>query len=351
MKENITSCPTFLGQVLPFFSGCTIEENRAIWGYDTELQYWINFKDTEAESLDKRKGYWIMKSVEEIEYVKPHNPYLIWTGEDLKLRDSFGNYVDFYKGLNLEVAKKLDTQKFNFDPLFDGRVKSKSQSFKPEKLNQVVVKGEFEKTPAYHIRQANLETEKSSYVKERVELYSKFETELYREGDFNSWLGEQFVSMQYDADIEEFDVRTAYDFNFKFPVPIEEAREFKKNVKKFDFQFENRKGELILTEAKVKFNEQVYLVKLNIDGLVEKKKEVTSKAVKVENLIFQDFDLPKAMNWKDACEYCEKLRLLGFSDWRLTNKDELLLAYENRSRFKNVEKSYYWSITKYNSFH
>ncbi|EJF06210.1 Protein of unknown function (DUF1566) [Thiovulum sp. ES] len=57
------------------------------------------------------------------------------------------------------------------------------------------------------------------------------------------------------------------------------------------------------------------------------------------------------MNWKSACEYCEKLRLLGFSDWRLPNKDELKIAQKNKNSFRNLQSKdfWYWSINKYNN--
>ena len=77
--------------------------------------------------------------------------------------------------------------------------------------------------------------------------------------------------------------------------------------------------------------------------------EISEKTVSIGNLMFQDSDLPDKMNWNSACEYCEKLKLLGFSDWRLPTKDELLKAYENRSQFKNIKDSYYWSVTEYDS--
>ncbi|EJF05807.1 Protein of unknown function (DUF1566), partial [Thiovulum sp. ES] len=78
--------------------------------------------------------------------------------------------------------------------------------------------------------------------------------------------------------------------------------------------------------------------------------EIFSKTITVGNLMFQDFDLPEPMNWKSACEYCEKLRLLGFSDWRLPNKDELKIAQNNKNSFRNLKSknSWYWSISKSN---
>ena len=81
---------------------------------------------------------------------------------------------------------------------------------------------------------------------------------------------------------------------------------------------------------------------LLIFNLVERK----SLLVEINNLMFQNSNLPEEMNWKSACEYCEKLKFAGFSDWRLPNIEELGLAYNNKDKFKNIENSSYWSITK-----
>jgi len=76
--------------------------------------------------------------------------------------------------------------------------------------------------------------------------------------------------------------------------------------------------------------------------------EIPEKTLKIENLYFQDSDLSERMNWKSACEYCEKLKLAGFSDWRLPNIDELKIAYSYNGRFQNIENDIYWSILQLN---
>ena len=76
-----------------------------------------------------------------------------------------------------------------------------------------------------------------------------------------------------------------------------------------------------------------------------KQKELEKVSTKIGNLYFQDSNLPVEMYWKDACEYCEKLKLGGFSDWRLPNLEELKLAYKNKGKLKNVKPNYHWSIT------
>jgi serine/threonine protein kinase len=77
--------------------------------------------------------------------------------------------------------------------------------------------------------------------------------------------------------------------------------------------------------------------------------EIASKTITIGNLMFQDADLPNAMNWNDACKYCENLRLLGFSDWRLPTIEELRIAYQHKSEFRNMQNARYWSISKYNT--
>ncbi len=81
---------------------------------------------------------------------------------------------------------------------------------------------------------------------------------------------------------------------------------------------------------------------------IEKEKErleIASKTITIDNLMFQDAELPKAMNWNDACKYCENLRLLGFSDWRLPTIEELKIAYQHKSKFRNMQDNWYWSST------
>ena len=84
-------------------------------------------------------------------------------------------------------------------------------------------------------------------------------------------------------------------------------------------------------------------VKKELDKILKNR-----KFLEIDNLIFQDFDLPEEMDWDSACEYCKKLKLLGFENWRLPTKEELEIAYENKDKFKNIEDGWYWSITENN---
>ncbi|EJF06035.1 Protein of unknown function (DUF1566), partial [Thiovulum sp. ES] len=63
------------------------------------------------------------------------------------------------------------------------------------------------------------------------------------------------------------------------------------------------------------------------------------------------FCFDRKMNWNSAVSYCENLELVGFSDWRLPNKNELETARNNRNSFKNLRSktSWYWSISNNNN--
>jgi len=58
-------------------------------------------------------------------------------------------------------------------------------------------------------------------------------------------------------------------------------------------------------------------------------------------------DLGKS-TWSGACEMCEKLRLGGFSDWRLPTQRELSILYNERNiigGFETLNNTQYWSST------
>ena len=58
-------------------------------------------------------------------------------------------------------------------------------------------------------------------------------------------------------------------------------------------------------------------------------------------------DLGKS-TWSGACEMCEKLRLGGFSDWRLPTQGELAILYNERNiigGFETKNNTQYWSST------
>jgi hypothetical protein len=57
-------------------------------------------------------------------------------------------------------------------------------------------------------------------------------------------------------------------------------------------------------------------------------------------------DAPDAMPWEEAVNYC---RLLG-NGWRLPNRHELLLMYENSGILGGFADDGYWSSSECNSF-
>jgi len=70
-------------------------------------------------------------------------------------------------------------------------------------------------------------------------------------------------------------------------------------------------------------------------------------------LQWQDNEV-KEMNWQDAIEYCEKLELGGYADWRLPNINELgSIADDTKSNpsidsvFRSTKSDIYWSSTTY----
>ncbi len=61
--------------------------------------------------------------------------------------------------------------------------------------------------------------------------------------------------------------------------------------------------------------------------------------------------------WTEVLEYCEKLNLAGYSDWRLPNINELLSIADFRenifsinSAFKNSKSKHYWSSTTFKEY-
>lgn len=62
----------------------------------------------------------------------------------------------------------------------------------------------------------------------------------------------------------------------------------------------------------------------------------------------------KGMNWKKAVEYCEKINIAGYFDWRLPTVDELRSLFEfnnkkgciNKKYFPDTKSFQYWSCTE-----
>jgi hypothetical protein len=57
--------------------------------------------------------------------------------------------------------------------------------------------------------------------------------------------------------------------------------------------------------------------------------------------------LPNPMTWEDANRYCQNLNLYGFTSWRLPNREELKIAFQNRNRLGNLQNIYWSSTSSY----
>jgi hypothetical protein len=55
-------------------------------------------------------------------------------------------------------------------------------------------------------------------------------------------------------------------------------------------------------------------------------------------------------NWHAAQARCQQLSYAGYSDWYLPNRDQLRAMYSQKSVFKNLQPSRYWSSTFHNVF-
>jgi hypothetical protein len=67
-------------------------------------------------------------------------------------------------------------------------------------------------------------------------------------------------------------------------------------------------------------------------------------------LIWQIEPPEKAMTWKEAIDYCENLRLDGYTNWRLPTITELkslvdYSRYNPATKMPNTSSSFYWSST------
>jgi hypothetical protein len=69
--------------------------------------------------------------------------------------------------------------------------------------------------------------------------------------------------------------------------------------------------------------------------------EIVGIPIKIENFEVAQYDFNKEMKWHDAIKACEKLG----EGWRLPNKDELNILYQNKNKIGNFENRSYWSCT------
>jgi len=71
--------------------------------------------------------------------------------------------------------------------------------------------------------------------------------------------------------------------------------------------------------------------------------------ISIGNLMFQDYypeGYVRYLPLEDAKKYCEELELFNYSDWKLPSLEALkVVAYPNKSKFKNIVEDIYWSST------
>jgi hypothetical protein len=295
---------------------------------------WEKWKETESFKIGKervldqneiRKVSEIEKLEKESESLKNSLPkqqeqkegFYIWNGKDI---EDFGISVNTFKEFKDKYLNEL---------------------LKRENFGKLQPKDEFETESEFRQREIDFQRRKDRRSKELLE----------KTNFLNSYLGSQKVEMKYNPEKGVFDVKFSnrfFDGNFQIEIPRNIAKEFKSKVKNFDFHFSEN---LVLENISVQFQNKTYFGKIeNFDlAELEREREIASKTVSVGNLMFQDFDLPERMNLQDSCHYCEKLKLLGFSDWRLPNKKELKIAQNNKNRFRNLQSTtdWYWSISKH----
>jgi hypothetical protein len=112
---------------------------------------------------------------------------------------------------------------------------------------------------------------------------------------------------------------------------------------------------LLISDISAKVREDEFFAK-DFDPLAfikaeekrERELEIVSNTVVIGSLmVLNDVSTDKLV-WKDACEYCEKLKTLNFEDWRIPTKNEFRKIGANQKRISAIKDEWYWSGTTYN---
>ena len=84
----------------------------------------------------------------------------------------------------------------------------------------------------------------------------------------------------------------------------------------------------------------------------QKELKIQKNTITIANLMWQDDKDAKTVqrDWQGAKDYCKNLSLVGFYDWRLPNKRELVKLYDNKAQLNYFSSNYYWSSTDYKNF-
>jgi hypothetical protein len=78
------------------------------------------------------------------------------------------------------------------------------------------------------------------------------------------------------------------------------------------------------------------------EKIEESSNPIIGNTIKIENIEVAEKDFPKEMNWEDAKKECANLG----RGWRLPNKDELNILYQNKDKIGGFSSTNYWSSTE-----
>ena len=149
------------------------------------------------------------------------------------------------------------------------------------------------------------------------------------------WLGEQDITMNYNADIEKFTViENHYNISFQFPVSIENAKDFKEKVKSFNFLFQEINHNLKLIGVQAFLNKKEYFTKVNIN-FIDKIREIIERdrieTVKALIKWSKEFNLGLPESWEEL----RNIEALWISPYSINNSQKEKDAFQ-----KGLNKKY-----------
>jgi hypothetical protein len=81
---------------------------------------------------------------------------------------------------------------------------------------------------------------------------------------------------------------------------------------------------------------------------IPKQGQQQGKSVGVQHgLIAADEDLPEVLSWSDAKVSCDSLKIHGYQDWYLPDKDELNKLFVNKRVLGGFVEAQYWNSTQH----